>query len=117
MYCSEPILITDTVAYCPAVLVSLLLFTTVVPDADMVTCPAPFWTSRQLNPSPRPVPIVTVIALPLFNVTTLPLSPATSVYVVPVWSFKLASNPDIVPDPLTFPVTVKLSFTVTSDVV
>ena len=97
MYCSEPILITDTVAYCPAVFVSLLLFTTVVPDADMVTCPAPFWTSRQLNPSPSPVPIVTVIALPLSNVTTLPLSPATRVYVVPVWLLSAASKPDMAP--------------------
>ena len=96
-------------AYCPAVFVSLLLFTTVTPvPADIVTCPAPFCTSRQLNPSPRPVSIVTVIVLPLFNVTTLPLSPATSVYVVPVWSFKLASNPDIDPEPERLPLTVVL---------
>ena len=45
----------------------------------------------------RPVPIVTVIALALFNVTTLPLSPATSVYVVPVWSLSAASKPDMAP--------------------
>ena len=109
MYCSEPIFITDTVAYCPAVLVSLLLLTTVTPvPAEIVTWPVPFWTSRQLNPSPRPVSIVTMIESLLFNVNTLPLSAATIVYVVPVWSLRLAPKPEIVPEPLRLPLTTVL---------
>ena len=95
---------TDTVAYCPAVLVSELLLATVTPEAaDNVTWPAPFWTIKQLNPSPNEAAIVRVIALALFRVTTFPLSLEVKVYVVPVWSFKLASNPEIEPVPDRLP--------------
>ena len=73
-------LTNDTIAYCPAVLNSLLLFKTVTPTAAInVVSWFPFCTIKQLKPSPRPTGMDTVaLVVVLSMVTTFPLSEATN---------------------------------------
>jgi hypothetical protein len=80
-----------TIAFCPPVFVPPLLLVTVTVFAGViVTTPAPFWTIIQLKPAAKPAGTVSVIADAFSNVTTLPLSEANKVYVVPIWLFKFA---------------------------
>ena len=51
----------------------------VVPDAVIVVCPAPIWTTVQLKPTARDAGTVRVFAVATFIVMIVPLSPATKV--------------------------------------